>query len=140
MELNNNQQERSLKALENFLKTPLDVKLQQSCDINPEAKLLTLFQDVASNVPAYKAFLQENNINPQSIQTLADFQSLPLLTKKNYIQKYPLNNLCRHGKINSCDFIAVSSGSTGNPTFWLRFISDEYEIATRFEQIFHIHR
>ena len=131
-----NKQERSLNALENFLKTPLDAKLQQSCDINPEAKLLSLFQYLASNVPAYQAFLQENNINPQSIKTLADFQSLPLLTKKNYIQKYPLNNLCRNGKINSCDFIAVSSGSTGNPTFWPRFISDEYEIATRFEQIF----
>ena len=80
-----NKQERSLKGLENFLKTSLDAKLQQSRKTNPEAKLLTLFQDVASNVPAYQAFLQENNINPQSIQTIGDFQSLPLLNKKNYI-------------------------------------------------------
>ena len=137
MQLNNNKQERSLKALENFLKTPLETKLQQSCNSNSEAKLLTLFQDVVSNVPAYQGFLQDNNINPDSIHNLADFKSLPLLTKNNYIQNYPLSDLCRHGKIDSCDFIAVSSGSTGNPTFWLRFISDEYEIATRFEQIFH---
>lgn len=32
--------------------------------------------------------------------------------------------------------IAVSSGSTGEPTFWLRSIVDEYQIATRFEQVF----
>ena len=36
-----------------------------------------------------------------------------------------------------CDFIAVSSGSTGQPRFWPRFLSDELSIATRFEQIFH---
>ena len=135
--LANNKQARSLKALEDFINTPLDTKLQESCNSNPEAKLLKFFQNVANTVPAYQAFLQEHNINSESIKTFAEFQSLPLLTKKNYIQKYPIKDLCREGKIDSCDFIAVSSGSTGNPTFWLRFISDEYEIATRFEQIFH---
>ncbi len=43
MESNNNKQTRSLNALENFIKTSLDAKIQQSCDINPEAKLLSLF-------------------------------------------------------------------------------------------------
>lgn len=33
--------------------------------------------------------------------------------------------------------IAVSSGSTGQPTFWPRFFSDELQIATRFEQVFY---
>ena len=33
--------------------------------------------------------------------------------------------------------IAASSGSTGKPTFWLRFFTDELAIATRFEQIFY---
>jgi phenylacetate-CoA ligase len=33
--------------------------------------------------------------------------------------------------------IAVSSGSTGQPGFWPRSLSDEFQIATRFEQIFH---
>ncbi len=33
--------------------------------------------------------------------------------------------------------MAVSSGSTGTPTIWPRFLSDELVIATRFEQIFH---
>ena len=132
----NNNKTRSLKALEDFINTPLETKLKQSCAANSEVELLKLFHNVANTVPAYKAFLQENKINPESIKTFSDFQSLPLLTKQNYIQKYPLNDLCRDGEINSCDFISVSSGSTGKPTFWTRFISDEYEIATRFEQIF----
>jgi phenylacetate-CoA ligase len=33
--------------------------------------------------------------------------------------------------------IAVSSGSTGEPCFWPRFVTDELEIAARFEQVFH---
>ena len=51
--------------------------------------------------------------------------------------RHPLAQLCRGGRLESCDFIAVSSGSTGEPTFWPRFLSDELPIAARFEQVFH---
>ena len=33
--------------------------------------------------------------------------------------------------------IAVSSGSTGEPTFWPRSVADEFAVTTRFEQVFH---
>ncbi|AKG20179.1 phenylacetate--CoA ligase family protein [Calothrix sp. 336/3] len=124
---------RATQALTNFLATPLDTQLQTPREPN----ILNLFQDVAATVPAYQAFLQEHDINPSSIKTLADFQQLPPITKENYLQKYPISALCRHGKLETCDMIAVSSGSTGKPTFWGRFFSDELQIATRFEQIFH---
>ncbi len=126
----------TLSAFQNFLHTPLETQLQQSLHTNPETQVLQLFQEVAATVPAYQAFLQERRIEPQTIQTFADFQSLPLLSKANYIQRYPLADLCRDGQLDSCDLIAVSSGSTGKPTFWPRFLSDEFQIATRFEQIF----
>jgi phenylacetate-CoA ligase len=131
------QQTRSLSAFQTFLNTPLKTQLQRSLEINPETAIIELFQDVAATVPAYQAWLKQQQIDPQSIQTLAEFQSLPLLTKDNYIKRYPLKDLCRQGKLENCDFIAVSSGSTGQPTFWPRFLSDEFAIATRFEQIFH---
>ncbi|MBE9169356.1 phenylacetate--CoA ligase family protein [Pleurocapsales cyanobacterium LEGE 06147] len=129
-------QQRSLSAFQDFLNTSLETQLRQSFHTAPETEVLQLFQEVVATVPAYQAFLQERGIEPQTIQTFADFQSLPLLTKANYIQRYPLANLCRDGKLDSCDLIAVSSGSTGQPTFWPRFLSDEFQIATRFEQIF----
>jgi phenylacetate-CoA ligase len=88
-------------------------------------------------LPAYQNFLTENNLNSSDIQTFTDFQNLPLITKDNYLRRHSLPNLCRHGQLASCDFIAVSSGSTGQPTFWPRFITDEFQIATRFEQIFY---
>ena len=81
--------------------------------------------------------MTEHNINPTSIQTYEDFQQLPLITKENYLLRHPLAELCHNGQLSVCDIIAVSSGSTGKPTFWPRFLTDELQIATRLEQIFH---
>jgi phenylacetate-CoA ligase len=127
---------RSRDAWENFFNTSLNAHLTQSVSQNSELAVIELFRDVCANVPAYQNWLEQQGISPQEIQTFADFQALPLLTKTNYIQAYPLNALCRHGKIESCDFIAVSSGSTGKPTFWPRFLTNELDIARRFERIF----
>jgi phenylacetate-CoA ligase len=129
--------QRGIRGLENFISTPFAEKLEQHLNINSQDIALTLFQDVAASVPAYQAFLAERDINPTDIQTLDDFQKLPKINKENYISRYSLSQLCNNGKIGSCDMIAASSGSTGKPTFWPRFLTDELEIATRFEQIFH---
>ncbi|MGH6929239.1 MAG: phenylacetate--CoA ligase family protein, partial [Dongiaceae bacterium] len=96
-----------------------------------------LFRDVAASVPAYGAFLAERGIEPGRIRTVQDFAGLPLATKQDYLHRHPLAQLCRGGRLANCDFIAVSSGSTGTPTFWPRFMGDELPIAVRFEQVFH---
>ncbi|KYC42142.1 phenylacetate--CoA ligase [Scytonema hofmannii PCC 7110] len=131
------QQQRAITAFQEFLTTPLDSLLQQHINTDASAAALALFHDVAGNVPAYKDFLAQHAIAPDEYQTAEDFQRLPELTKQNYLQRYSLANLCRHGQLETCDTIAVSSGSTGKPTFWPRFFSDEMEIVTRFEQVFH---
>ncbi len=130
------QQQRTLAAWQNFLSTSLDEELQKSVNADAQVAALALFNNVIASVPAYRDFLQQQGIESATIQTAADFQSLPLTTKANYLQKYPLPQLCRDGKLSSCDMIAVSSGSTGKPSFWSRFISDELPITRRFEQIF----
>ena len=127
---------RLLGALQEFLNTSLEAKLAQHLQTPPESAVLALFHHVAATVPAYKAFLSATNIDPTDIKTIADFQQLPLLTKDNYLRCHPLADLCRHGQLSEQDTIAVSSGSTGKPTFWPRFLTDELQIATRFEQIF----
>ncbi|MEH1838483.1 MAG: phenylacetate--CoA ligase family protein [Nostoc sp.] len=129
-------QQQVIKAFEDFLSTPLETLLQRHLNIQTSAAL-SLFHDVAANVPAYKAFLAEREINPATIQTLEEFQKLPAITKQNYILRYPLADLCHNGQLQACDMIAASSGSSGKPTFWPRFFTDELQIATRFEQIFH---
>lgn len=131
------QRERAITAFQEFLTTPMETLLEGNIKTNAASAALVLFHSVASSVPAYQAFLTENNIDAANIQTYADFQKLPLITKENYLKLYPLAQLCRYGQLETCDTIAVSSGSTGKPTFWPRFLADELQIATRFEQIFH---
>ncbi|MBD2346704.1 phenylacetate--CoA ligase family protein [Anabaena subtropica] len=126
-----------IKAWEDFVSTPLESFIERHHNKSDESIVLSLFHDVAANVPAYQAFLGEREIDASSIQTLEDFRTLPAIAKDNYISRYPLTDLCRFGKLSGCDMIAASSGSTGKPTFWPRFFTDELQIATRFEQIFH---
>ncbi len=131
------QKQRVISKFQDFLSTPLETLLQNHLHTPPASAILELFHEVAANVPAYKAFLTAREINPAAIQSWEDFQKLPTITKENYISCYNLGELCRHGQLATCDIIAASSGSTGKPTFWPRFFTDELQIATRFEQIFH---
>jgi len=131
------QRQRAVRAFQEFVSTSLEARLGRHEHISKEAEAIALFHSVAATVPAYQAFLKEHSIDAASVQTYEDFQKLPLITKENYLLRHPLAELCRNGKLETCDTIAVSSGSTGKPTFWPRFLADELQIATRFEQIFH---
>lgn len=97
---------------------------------------LELFHDAACSVPAYAAFLSSAGVDPGSIRSAADFDRLPLLTKETYQRRYPLPDLCRDGRLDGCDMVAVSSGSSGAPTVWPRSVLDERVVAARFEQVF----
>jgi phenylacetate-coenzyme A ligase PaaK-like adenylate-forming protein len=103
---------------------------------DPRERVIELFHRVVASVPAYRAFLRDHGVDPGAVRTFADFQRLPLLTKENYHRRYPLPELCRDGRLDGCDMIAVSSGSTGQPTIWPRSVTDELAVAARFEQVF----
>jgi phenylacetate-CoA ligase len=103
---------------------------------DPREQVTGLFHRVVASVPAYRAFLRDHDVDPGAVRTFADFQRLPLLTKENYHRRYPLPARCRDGRLDGCDMIAVSSGSTGQPTIWPRSVTDELAVAARFEQVF----
>lgn len=132
-----NRPQEVLQAYQAFLSTSLEAQLNNANPAMAEMAVLALFHQVVATVPAYRTFLQTQGIDPTCIRTLADFQTLPLTTKENYLRQYALSQLCRAGEATSCDMVAVSSGSTGQPSFWLRSLRDELQIATRFEQIFY---
>ncbi len=123
-------------SLEEFFSTPLITALSRHQTDSAEEAAITLFHSVAAKVPAYRDFLERQEIDPGRIQTFTDFQKLPLLTKQNYMLAYPLPSLCRDGRLHDCEMIAVSSGSTGKPLFWPRSLRHELDVAFRFEQIF----
>ena len=119
-----------------FLHTSLNTLLSEHTSCNPQAQVLDLFQACAKNTPAYRHFLETQQINPAQITNYPAFQTLPLMNKANYMQAYPLPERCLGGKLAVADRIAVSSGSTGQPTFWPRSAAFELDVAVRFEQVF----
>lgn len=124
-------------ALDRFLTTGLGDALSCPAPGEAEQRALALFTSVVATVPAYRTFLAEHDVDPAAVRTVDDFRALPLLTKDNYLRRHPLAQVCRGGELVSCDVVAVSSGSTGEPTFWPRSVADEFAVATRFEQVFH---
>jgi phenylacetate-CoA ligase len=121
---------------ERFLKTPLDVLLRPSESGDGFTQARDLLRIVATDVPAYRTLLAEQAVDVAAIKTPAAFARLPLLDKKNYVKRFPLDDLVLGGKLTRADFFAVSSGSTGEPTFWPRAQADEFPVAQRFEQVF----
>lgn len=126
----------SADAFAHFLSTPLDALLAQHQAVSPEEKFLALFRRCAAEVPAYHRFLQARRIEPAEIKTYQDFQRLPLMGKADYMRAYPLPERCFGGNLRGADRVAVSSGSTGQPTFWPRSAAYELDVAVRFEQVF----
>ena len=76
-------------ALERFLAAELDDILAPPAPGAAELRALALFGSVVSAVPAYRAFLDEHGVDPAAVRTGADFRRLPVLTKGNYIHRYP---------------------------------------------------
>ena len=127
--------DRALSALRSFCASDLDEILSRHVRVDPGAAALDFFHGVAREVPAYRDFLRRAGVEPDAVRSTDDFARLPRTTKENYHRAYPLNDLCRGGVLQSCDFVAVSSGSTGEPSIWPRFVSDEIGTAVRFEQV-----
>jgi phenylacetate-CoA ligase len=124
---------RAERALHGFIHTPLAQLLEPRAA--PQKAALAHFHNVAATVPAYAAFLRARDCDPASVRTIEDFARVPLVTKDHYLRRFHAAALPQRAA-GGCDFVAVSSGSTGEPTFWPRFVSDELAIATRFEQVF----
>jgi phenylacetate-CoA ligase len=123
-------------ALNRFFTTSLDKLISERLAANAEDAVISLFRRTVDEVPAYGDFLAKQGISPGQVTSIEAFRQLPLMNKPNYMYAYPLPQRCRGGSLLSCDRVAVSSGSTGHPTFWPRSVRHELDIALRFEQVF----
>ncbi len=102
--------QQAIASLDAFLTTPLDALVRAPMPGTIGEPPVALSRRVAATVPAYRAFLHEHAVDPASLQTADDFRRLPLMTKENYLCRYPLADLCRGGWLTNCDMVAVSSG------------------------------
>lgn len=124
------------EAQARFFFTSLDDLLEGLHFVEPGLHCLALFHRCAADVPAYHQFLLANGIEPDAIASVEAFRTLPLMGKVDYMQAYPLPERCFGGSLVGADRVAVSSGSTGQPTFWPRSARYELDVAVRFEQVF----
>jgi phenylacetate-CoA ligase len=103
--------------------------------VDPGEHALEIFRSAAERVPAYRRFLAAHGVDAEQVRTLDDFRRLPVTTKETYHRPNPLADLCLDGDLSGCDMLAMSSGSSGEPTVWPRFVADELGSAARFEQV-----
>jgi len=95
-----------------------------------EERVLRLFHDMATRVPAYKDFLQAHTFSPAQVKTIDDFKKVPLLNKDNYLRKYPKEMLCWDGVFGKGQWvISTTSGSTGEPYYFPRTILQDMQYA-----------
>jgi phenylacetate-CoA ligase len=125
-----------LKRFSSFLDNSLQEIMRLRMADDPRGHVLGLFHQAVLEVPAYRQFLQAKGVDPSKVNSFEDFIALPMTDKANYMQSYPLPERCKAGSLAACDRLAVSSGSTGIPTFWPRTLVDELDVALRFEQVF----
>ncbi len=82
---------------------------------------ISLFKNVFKTVPAYSKFFGKNKI-PKEI----NWDEIPIMTKENYLTKFPMNELYRRGSLKNCFLIGTSSGfSKGGSLFWPKESVDE---------------
>ena len=89
-------------------------------------KMLDIFKYAAKNVPGYKDFLIKNKIDVTKINSIEDYHKIvPQTNKVNYIKKYTYEERCLNGLLPFKGNIDESSGSSGNPTNWIRSLKEE---------------
>lgn len=121
--------------METFQGLDLDAHLSGAC-LDPWPSLQPLVDMAFQKIPAYPTYLQKMGYDGGLPVSLEAFAALPLMTKQDYVQAYPLVARVESGDLSTLDRLAVSSGSTGTPTFWPRSEAHEFPIAVRFEQVF----
>ena len=86
---------------------------------------LKIFKETSQKSPAYKDFLKKEKIKLRNITSMSDFEKLPIINKKNYIQKYPLEELVLGGDLSSKYTVEKSSGYGGGSFFWPRTAEED---------------
>jgi phenylacetate-CoA ligase len=97
---------------------------------------LSIFSRTLRSAPAYLTFLQENNSELNDVSTIEAFKNLPIIDKKNYLQKYPIEDLCLDGTLKDKYLIEGSSGLSGSRSYWPRIKSDDKKLPARVDSLF----
>lgn len=108
----------------------LQVDAEEKWQRRGQNRALQLFHSMAHRVPAYKDFLKSHRFASSRVQTIEDFGSIPTIDKDNYLRKYPKEMLCWDGEFSHGQWvISTTSGSTGQPYYFPREVSQDWQYA-----------
>ena len=86
---------------------------------NPDDLALEAFRQTARSVSAYRTLLNEAGIKIETIRTLAEFKTLPVLEKASTFQRFGIVELCRDSQLGRLGSVLTSSGHSGLFAFGL---------------------
>lgn len=99
-----------------------------------EQRAVNLFYEMSERVPAYRDFLKSQNFMRSSVRSYKDFYRIPPVDKDNYLRKYPKDMLCWDGEFPKGQWvISTTSGSTGQPYYFPRENSQDWQYAVMAE-------
>lgn len=119
---------------DNFYST--DALSSVALEKSTEKRVMSIFRHTVDHVVAYQHVIAQENTDSNTVTSLQEYRTLPVLTKKNYILKYPLTQRISIDLQKQGQVIASSSGTTGESLFWPRSVSHEIEGALAHEFIF----
>jgi phenylacetate-coenzyme A ligase PaaK-like adenylate-forming protein len=107
-------------------------------DILSARRVLETFRRAWREVPAYRAFLEEQGLDGATIRTLAGFlERVPPTSKESYVRRYPLAQRCRHGRLPADGFLDESSGTSGAAVTWVRSSREEAPYLRQMRPLLH---
>lgn len=97
-------------------------------------RALGQFYAMAARVPAYKDFLRAHRFSASAVRGIEDLRLIPPVDKDNYLRKYPKEMLCWDGEFAHGQWvISTTSGSTGQPYYFPREHSQDWQYAVTAE-------
>lgn len=82
---------------------------------------LALFRRMIKGVAAYRKFLRGNGFRLEKISSVGQLSEVPAVNKKNYFHLYPLSEILWDKTLETNGMVVTAtSGSTGQPTYFLR--------------------
>lgn len=90
---------------------------------------ITVYRTALERTPSYREFLSRDLGTPPAVDSLEAFRALPLMDKKNYLTRFPLEQLCLDGSLRGAHVICRSSGTSGKPFYWPQLPEQERDLS-----------
>lgn len=110
---------------------------QNEVGFKAREKAVALFHRTYQSARGYRDFVDKSAVDVSKIQSGADFERIPIMTKEEYVSQYPLADRLVDGRtMADCYMLTATTGSTGKPSLWPRAYQDDQSLVGAFERVY----